>query len=150
MKLLLVLIAISILIGCKETTTKVETGSRESAIEAIRKAESDFEEMVKAKGIAEGFSFFADSTAVIKRQNDTLVHGKAGIHQYYSNPVYKNASVTWKPDFIDVSASGDMGYTYGKYSWKVTDSSGKSSTFNGVFHTVWKKQTDGSWRYVWD
>jgi len=26
----------------------------------------------------------------------------------------------------------------------------KTITFNGIFHTVWKKQRGGSWQYVWD
>jgi len=43
-----------------------------------------------------------------------------------------------------------MGYTYGKYIWSSTDPAGKPITFNGIFHTVWKKQPDGSWKYVWD
>jgi len=51
---------------------------------------------------------------------------------------------------VDASETGDMGYTYGKYTWQSKDSSGKVDEAKGVFHTVWKKQKDGSWKYVWD
>ena len=95
-------------------------------------------------------AFYADSSAVIKRQNDTIIKGKEGIRNFYSDDFYKAASVTWSPDFIDVSEKGDMAYTYGKYLWQSKDSTGKPIEFRGVFHTVWKKQKDGSWRYVWD
>lgn len=116
----------------------------------ISDAEKAFESMAKEKGIAEAFAYYADESAVIRRQNDTLVKGKEGIRNFYSGNFYKNASVTWSPDFIEVSDNGDMAYTYGKYLWQSKDSSGKPVEFRGVFHTVWKKQKDGSWRYVWD
>lgn len=116
----------------------------------IFNSEKDFEKMVREKGIAAGFYQFADSNAVIKRENDTLIIGKENIRKYYANPKFKNAVVTWSPDFINVSESGDMAYTYGKYTWTVKDSTGKTNTFKGVFHTVWKRQADGNWKYVWD
>ena len=116
----------------------------------IRDAEKAFETMAAEKGIAEAFWFYADSAAVIKRQNDTLIHGKDAIKNFYSNDFYENASVKWSPDFIDVSVDGEMAYTYGKYIWQSKDSSGNPIEFKGIFHTVWKKQKNGEWKYVWD
>lgn len=116
----------------------------------ITNAEKAFNELVKSKGIAEGFYQFAANDAVIKRENDTLIKGRDNIRKYYSNPKLKNASVVWTPDFVDVSKDGTMGYTYGKYVWTIKDSTGKAADYKGVFHTVWKKQPDGSWKYVWD
>ena len=123
---------------------------KESVKTEIAAAEREFEKMAAEKGIAEAFWAFADTSAVIKRQNDTLIRGKENIRNYYSAEFYKTATVKWAPDFIDVSDKGDMGYTYGKYLWQSRDSSGKLNEFRGVFHTVWKKQADGSWKYVWD
>jgi len=120
------------------------------AITQIRNTEMAFEQMAAEEGIAEAFWFFADSGAVIKRQNDTIIRGKENIRQYYSDPVYSRALVTWSPDFTEASENGDMGYTYGKYLWQFKDSSGKVTEYKGVFHTVWKRQKDGSWKYVWD
>lgn len=116
----------------------------------INETEKDFEKMVAEKGIAEGFYHFADPEAVIKRENDTLIIGKNNIRNYYSDPKYKTVSVRWTPDHVQVSKSGDLGYTYGKYVWTSKDSLGKEHVSTGVFHTVWKKQNDGSWKYVWD
>ena len=112
--------------------------------------EKDFETAVRERGIQQGFYDFADTNAVIKREDDRLIKGKEQIKAYYQNPSYKKDSVTWKPDFVEVSNDGSMAYTYGKYVWKVIDTTGKVVEFNGVFHTVWKKQADGSWKYVWD
>ena len=126
------------------------TNLRNKATQEIAQAEKDFEKMASEKGIAEAFWFFADSNAVIKRNNDTLIKGKENIRNFYSTAFYKTASVKWSPDFIDVSEKGDMAYTYGKYIWQSKDSSGKTNEFKGVFHTVWKRQKDGNWKYVWD
>jgi ketosteroid isomerase-like protein len=133
---------------CSCQTAKVD--EREKTETAIRQAEKDFETMAAEKNIAEAFWYFADSNAVIKRQNDTLIHGKDAIKNYYSADYYKTASVKWSPDFVESSPDGTMAYTYGKYTWQFKDSSGKVDAFKGVFHTVWKKQSDGSWKYVWD
>ncbi len=116
----------------------------------IENVEKAFNDLAKSKGIAEAFYHFAADQATIKRENDTLIKGRENIRKYYSNPKLKNASVSWKPDFVDVSKDGTMAYTYGKYVWTVKDSTGKATDYKGVFHTVWKKQPDGSWKYVWD
>lgn len=125
-------------------------GQRDKASQEIAQAEKDFEKMAAEKGIAEAFWYYADSNAVIKRGNDSLIQGKENIKNYYSSDYYKTASVKWSPDFIDVAEKGDMAYTYGKYIWQSRDSSGKTNEFKGVFHTVWKRQKDGTWKYVWD
>ena len=146
-----IFLLLSILLSCSSPKSSDENKiNNGNAKQEIEKAEKDFARMAADKGIAEAFYFFADSTATIKRQNDTLIHGKEAIKNFYSTPFYQKARVQWSPDFVQTSENGDMGYTYGKYVWSSTDSTGKPITFNGVFHTVWKKQPDGSWKYVWD
>ena len=139
---------ITLFISCGQQTPAVK--DIETLKQEIQKEEKDFEAMAAQKGIAEAFWFYADSNAVIKRNNDSLIHTKEGIKNFYSTAFYKTASVKWSPDFIDVSADGNMAYTYGKYLWQSKDSTGKPLEFNGVFHTVWKRQADNSWKYVWD
>jgi len=115
----------------------------------IFQTEKAFEQMAAEKGIAEAFHYFADEKAVIKRENDTLIIGKENIKTYYDK-TNKDATVNWTPDFIDVSDDATVGYTYGKFVWKIKDKGDSISEYKGVFHTVWKKQKDGSWKYVWD
>ncbi len=146
MKLITFFVFVFMFISCAENKTIDTTIVKKE----IADAEKAFETMAKEKGIAEAFAYYADSNAVIMRRNDTLIMGKEGIRRFYSDDFYKTASVTWSPDFIDVAENGDMAYTYGKYLWQSKDSTGKPIELRGVFHTVWKKQKDGSWRYVWD
>lgn len=119
-------------------------------LQEIEKTEKDFKSSISSLGLAEAFYLYADSNAVILRGNDSLIRGKAAIRNYYSMAKFTGASVDWAADFIEVSASGDMAYSYGKYVWLLKDSSGKENEYKGLYHTIWKKQMDGSWKYVWD
>jgi ketosteroid isomerase-like protein len=144
---LLVLICFySFISSCREQQENQSAKAKED----ITKAEKDFETMAAEKGIAEAFWFFADSNAVIKRGNDSLIRGKEAIRNFYAAAYFKTASVKWSPDFVAASEDGNMGYTYGQYTWQSKDSSGTIKESHGVFHTVWKKQEGGSWKYVWD
>jgi ketosteroid isomerase-like protein len=130
--------------GCDQPIDK------EAVKNEILQTEKAFEKMTAEKGIAEAFHFFADEKAVIKRENDTLVVGKNPIRAYYDTEGNKNAKVNWSPDFIEVSDDGTMAYTYGKYLWQLKGEKGDTIQYKGVFHTVWKRQSDKSWKYVWD
>ena len=144
-KVILLFLVVSFTTSCE---TKIKSKLELEA--EVYKAEDDFKNLSQTKGIAEAFYTFADDNAVIKRENDTIIRGKENIKKYYSNPKFLKAFVTWKPDFVDVSKDGEMAYTYGKFTWTFTDSLGNKKDFKGLFHTVWKKQKDGSWKYIWD
>jgi len=107
--------------------------------------------MAAEKGIAEAFHFFADEKGVIKRENDTLIIGSENIKLYYQKQNFDSTTVVnWTPDYIDVAEDGSLAYTYGHYVWKFKDEQDSITEYKGVFHTVWKKQTGGDWKYVWD
>lgn len=147
MKKVILSVIIILITACSK---KNNISNLASAKEEVMKVENDFKRLSKTKGIAEAFYTFADSNAVIKREHDTLIQGKENIKIYYSHPKFRNASVSWKPDFVQVSNDGTLAYTYGKYVWIVIDSAGNKNNFTGIFHTVWKRQKDGSWKYIWD
>jgi ketosteroid isomerase-like protein len=123
--------------------------SKEDIKKEIFQTEKAFERMASEKGIAEAFYCFADKNAVIKRQNDTLISGKENIKIYYEKSI-TDAKVNWTPDFIDVSDCGNLAWTYGHYVWKIKNDNGEPIEYKGIFHTVWKRQKDNSWKYVWD
>ena len=123
--------------------------SKEEMKQEIFRTEKAFEKMVAEKGAADAFAFFAAPEAVIVR-NDSIIMGKDDIKRYYENRGQTRATVNWTPDYIDVSDCGTLGYTYGKYVWRIRDNKGQVKEYAGIFHTVWKKQPDHTWRYVWD
>ena len=115
----------------------------------ILDTEAQFLEMVNQKGLKEGFVYFAAEDATIRR-GGKLIHGKDSIVQFYKEQNLDNVTLSWKPDFVQVAESGDLGYTYGKYKYSETDSLGMTNVSDGIFQTIWKKQKNGKWKYAWD
>lgn len=116
----------------------------------ILKTEADFATMVANEGIAQAFIYYAADDAVLMRDNKVILGKKAIANLYPSKEKDPKLSLTWTPDYVDVSESGDMAYTYGEYLYTYTDEQGNTQREKGIFHTVWKKQSDGNWKYVWD
>jgi ketosteroid isomerase-like protein len=139
----IILICVLVLVSCKHTV------NTDIAKNEILQTEKAFEKMASEKGLAEAFYYFADQNAAIRRGNDSLIVGKDNIKLYYNKNANPNAKLSWAPDFIGVSDCGTFGYTYGKYLYTIRDSTGKTSEYKGIFHTVWKKQNN-NWKYVWD
>lgn len=142
------LLTIVILSACNSGTSE---DSMEKWKSEIVQTEKDFAEMAVQEGISKSFLAFAAEDVVVKR-GKKLIIGRDSLKESYENrpPQQGTVTLTWKPDFVDVAASGDLGYTYGKYVYTATDTSGVVSIDSGIFHTVWKRQLDGRWKFVWD
>ncbi|MFN1834532.1 YybH family protein [Balneola sp. MJW-20] len=136
-----VLILICIIISC--------THSDQTEIwkEEILNTEREFSAMAAREGIAEAFINFADEDAVLMRNNE-LIKSRDSISSFYAGRM--DTGLSWEPDFVEVSESGDLGYTYGQYSYTYQNTDGDTATVTGIFHTVWKRQSDGGWKFVWD
>lgn len=122
---------------------------RDNAIAEIIATEHSFAKMALNVGIPEAFIAYADSSAVLLR-GQKLIRGLDSISVYMKKSNYEYVTLEWQPYFVDASSSGDLGYTYGDYIFSIRDSIGQVQSSEGTFHTVWKKQSDGSWKYVWD
>jgi len=131
--------------------TEPEKDSVEKWKQEIIETEEAFSELAGKKGISTAFMTYAAEEAVLMRDNK-LVIGRKNLAELFENQESgpEDEKLSWKPDFVDVSASGDLGYTYGHFTYSYTDSTGTKVENRGIFHTVWKRQADGSWRFVWD
>lgn len=133
-----------LLVGCNNSNKKIEKWKTE-----IKNVEQAFNDMAQKEGLVKAFEFYAADEGVIKR-NKKIVKGKGAIAKWYKDDVRPNETLTWTPTFIDVSKSGDMAYTYGDFVFTYPDTLGNMKSNSGIFHTVWKRQTDGNWKFVWD
>lgn len=131
---------------CQKPSTPV---SREKLKSELFAVEKEFCTMAQLEGVEKAFLYFAADSAVILRRSQVL-KGKEAIRRQYDSFPRKGVKLEWTPDFVDVSISGDLGYTFGKYTFTSTDSLGHTTKSEGVFHTVWKRQPNGKWRFVWD
>lgn len=123
---------------------------KEKSKSEILQTERAFAMKAATDGAAEAFAFYAADDAAISRKGK-IIKGKNDLIEYYKkNEILGNSKLEWTPEFVEVSESGDLGYTYGYYTFIVSDSTRNEIKSTGVFHTVWKKQDDGSWKFVWD
>lgn len=53
-------------------------------------------------------------------------------------------SLAWAPAFAGIARSGEFGFTTGPFS---VDG---GQTMRGQYFTVWRRQPDGAWRWIWD
>lgn len=63
----------------------------------------------------------------------------------------QNSKISFSSDRVGVAKSGELAYTRGHYTDEKTDpKTGQVTTLTGSYLTVWKKQSDGSWKAVED
>ena len=119
--------------------------------EAIRNLESElieadrrFAASVQRSGLAAWITAFAPSGRMIAAGQSHV--GPEGIRRAML-PVFADTtfSVTWDPNYAEVSASGDLGYTVGRYERRSLVE-GETTVNSGTYLTVWRRQEDGSWK----
>ena len=145
-----VLLSLLLMFSCITLTVASNAGSSvdvEGDKSAVADTEKAFAVMAAKEGLKKAFLFYADDNAVLNRGNK-IIKGKSAIAEYFDQNPTVFEKFVWSPDFVEVS--GDLAYTYGPYEYALLDKEGKLKTGAGVFHTVWKRQANGNWRYVWD
>jgi len=146
-KLLIIIMLLSLLISsCSENEKDDQVKKWKQEIE---NTELEFADMASKEGLQKAFLSYAADDAVLNR-NNTILKGKEAIKDYFENQTLSDVKLVWAPDFIEVSRSGDLGYTYGKFNFSAIDTTGNKIEAQGIFHSVWKRQADGNWRFVWD
>lgn len=111
--------------------------------------EDQFCAMAKEKGILAAFTHFAAPDVSFLDTDPRKWRGYEAVKQRMG-PDQPGVSVTWSAYFTDVSDDGSLGYNYGRYDWRSPGADGKETVHTGWFLTIWKRQPDGTWRYVMD
>jgi len=97
---------------------------------------------------AEGFSSFLADDIVTIRPNQPLVRGKKDFLAGWN--FSPEMAVRWKPEFARISDDGTMGFTTGSYKVSVTENGASKIAGTGRYITIWARQSDGSWKAVFD
>lgn len=94
------------------------------------------------------FRAFLSDDAKILSQYKT---GPAGIEEMFVQ-LPENATLTWDPAFAEVSGSGDLGYTWGRYTLTLPPLRPGARPYLqlGYYAMVWKKDTFGHWKVVFE
>ncbi len=142
---LIILLALLLIFNC---TQKVDLAKAKAEIIA---ADQKFSQLSVKEGTAAAFyHYIANDGRALPRHGEPLT--KASYQQLMARTAKRERQgiLKWQPIFAEIAASGDLGYTHGCYEYTNQDSLGKEQKSYGYYLTIWKKQTDGSWRFVFD
>ena len=109
--------------------------------------ERSFSRMSEEKGTREAFAAFIADDGILFRPRAVI--GKKWMQEHPLPPSNNHPLLTWQPIHAFMSRSGDLGYTTGPWQYKNDVKDAKPSAF-GNFFTIWKRQSDGSWKFVLD
>ena len=119
------------------------------ALEAIRAADVQFSSDATKDGTGVAFGRYAASDAQMFSGPGEFITGPHAISESFGPPTEKN-SLVWHPVHGEVAASGDLGFTVGNAVFTGVREDGAKIERFSKYLTVWKKQRDGSWRFVVD
>jgi ketosteroid isomerase-like protein len=125
------------------------SASPQATANMLKQLEGEFMKAAADKGSAGYMSYYADD-AVEVPNGGGLIQGKTEIAKGMGFLDDKNNSLIWTPVGADISASGDLGYTYGNYEFHSVGKDGKAAVEYGKYTSIWKKQKDGHWKVALD
>jgi ketosteroid isomerase-like protein len=123
------------------------TAKGQTPLQEMVRTEQAFSKMAEEKTIREAFMTFIADDGLLFRPG--AVNGKKWLTEHPAPPSDKKPLLAWQPSYAVMSASGDMGFTTGPWEFKGDVNDAKPSGY-GHFVTVWKRQADGSWKFVVD
>lgn len=120
------------------------------AADAIKTADQQWAAAAAVKDLDKSVSFCGPDAAILV-PNAPAAEGPDAIRKWFQDvfniPGFK---LLWHATESAAAKSGDLGYSRGTYELSYTDPSGKQISDHGKYITVWKKQSDGSWKVLRD
>lgn len=116
------------------------SGPREEPVSAapVIAAERAFAARAREEGWVRAFRAYAAPDGLIMQPEPV------GAQQSLAGtPDDGNRSLYWWPEFAGIARSGDLGFTTGPYV-------AGSDVVRGHYFTVWRRQPDGSWKWIYD
>jgi ketosteroid isomerase-like protein len=110
---------------------------------ALVQMERDFAKAAATKGTRDAFLEFIAEDGILFQPGP--VNGK----KFWTERQPRKGLLSWEPAFADVSRAGDLGYTTGPWEFRPNGPDDQPVAF-GQYFTIWKKQGDGSWKFVLD
>ena len=135
---ILLLLIIFVLFSCSEKKPAANP-------QVLREADIAFSDYSVRHGIQKAFIEFADDSVVLLKPKQMPIVGKLNLIKSYEGKSDSGVVLTWKPAKAIIAKSGELGYTYGFWTFVA-----KTDTSHGTYMTVWKKDPTGQWKYIAD
>jgi ketosteroid isomerase-like protein len=118
------------------------------AVAKVRATDSLFSDLADREGIPAAFAQnVADYGAIFGPQ--ALVIGPKAVRQYFAAQGAAS-SLSWRPVYASVAVSLDLAFTIGEYTATSRGASGAAIQRFGKYLTVWKREPDGTWKFMID
>jgi len=137
-KTILLILTIGVLFSCTEKKPAANP-------KVLLDADFAFSDYSVMHGIQKAFIEFADDSVVLLKPKRMPIVGKLSLIKSYEGKSDSGVVLTWKPAKAIIAESGELGYTYGFWTFVA-----KTDTSHGTYLTVWKKDPNGNWKYIAD
>ena len=129
------LIALWLLAAC-------QGGNQATAVQALSQTDSAFSTLSSQQGFALAFRRYALDNAVLLPENRAPLESLQVIEQSLQT-LPAGTSLSWTLQEADTS--GNLGYTWGIYTFTGNNSAGQATAAYGKYLSVWKHQS-GDWK----
>lgn len=113
-----------------------------NAADSLARTELGFAAAARQDNVRDAFLAHIADDGILFRPGP--VHGRDALEHQQPGPEL----LAWRPIYAEAAASGDLGFTTGPWSFRPRRDT--ADVAFGHFVTVWKKQSDGAWRFVLD
>lgn len=115
----------------------------QSGVSEILAVDNAFSKAARENGVAAAMATFAADDGRVFLSRTPMISGRAQIAQQYAgwNP---QAVLQWQPGGADISARGDMGFSWGRWTLTQPD----TETASGNYVSVWRRDGEGNWRFL--
>ncbi len=114
----------------------------------LLEVDREFAETSTQKGAAEAFNEFLSENALQLPNGQNPIIGRNAIYEGMKNSPL-TYSLEWIPQDGEVSEFGDLGFTWGIYTFAWQDENGKRNESKGKYLNVWKK-INNEWKVIVD
>lgn len=126
-----------ILTACE---AKIEVADDAALAAELLQTDRDFAALSERSDPKQAFAaYLAGDAMLIGRAGDPVEGYDAAIASFGD---VTGLDLYWQPQFAEVAAAGDMGWTWGRYQLLMND----EPVYNGKYVNIWKRQADGSWK----
>jgi len=134
------------LTGC-ESKPPAAPDTRAADETAIRAADAANAKAVAAYDVAGAVSACTDDVVGMDPTSPVVI-GKENMRQFLETMFKDKPDLSWTITKVEVARSGDLAYSYGAGKISMKPKKGKPTEETAKYVSVWKKQTDGSWKII--
>ncbi|MEO6612401.1 MAG: DUF4440 domain-containing protein [Chitinophagaceae bacterium] len=137
--------------GC--TLKKKESVDLGKVKNEVISADIAFSKLSADSGYQKAFVAYAAENMVRLNPRQSATFGRNQLIEEFKKDTGSPAdapTLTWKPLHVEVADAGDFASAFGDWEIRTRLPGNKDTILYGNYITVWKKQSDGTWKFILD